>query len=341
MSLLWVLLATLSFNAFSQTTNEPSPSATRKKEFWLASVLREESSPNFLEHIEIQQKELPVFMVPKGESFRPLVRLRIQNKDPQETLFVGGREPKKEQNISIVYAYLTSRVSEIVLESRSLKGTARQEKIYVFAPEASEYKVKSPFNAIFVSLGVGQLSYTQSSFGTFVSQSAVGGISYISPQKNGRWGYLGEAQFSLYTFNSTPIRRNPQFIDGRIGVTMKTSLLKSPKFRTRLFAGLSTSSLMPQGSPFGYSGLFAPNIGLRGEYFAGKDNSYIFEGYLSSYKDFQFFDERGLVLRGSYETTWSEFRRIRYSLQSSSHVFKQKFERLNLQMFMFLVGLTF
>ncbi len=319
----------------AQETQEEDGVVEAQRAVWLAYVLRQRSEDVRIEGMEIKVLELPVFLVPQGESFRPLVKMRVEFRRPDWELFVGGRTPVNEDdnpNVYAVYAYLNSRISEVEIQARGPGGQLEKEKVYIFAPEAREFKVVSPFDAIVASIGVGELVYKQSSFGTFVSNTLTIEARYLSPEKGKRLGYLMDFSMTLYTFRSSPIERNPHYVQGRLGVTYPTQIFSDLQWRSRIFLGVRGSALIPQGSPFGFSDLYGLEAGLRSEYFYRGDRSYALEAYYSPFDPKKLLRDRSIEMRGSWYFNVGEFRRGRLSLGYSHQTFSSGLERVSGQM---------
>src|SRR5690606_27130044 len=136
-------------------------------------------------------------------------------------------------------------------------GEIEEETVELFAPETRQFRINSFLDSMIFSLGVGNLEYSQSSFGTFVSQSLILGASYVSPERGRKLGLMGSADFMVYTLNSSPVEANPQYLEVRLAPTYAVKLTSSLKWRTRVFLGMGSISLYPQGSPFGFTGLYS------------------------------------------------------------------------------------
>lgn len=327
----------------SETAKEPQTLRT-KEALWVAHVLRDKTNEKPLSDLKIDINKLPVYLVPQGESFRPLVNLKLNYNKPGWKLFLGDKEPVRQTSDNgehTVYAYLRSRVSTIVLTAIGPKQERESETIYIFAPEAREFKSVSVFDSVLFSIGHSYLIYRQSSFGTFVSQALLVGAKYISPEKGYRLGYFADAHLTLYTYTSSPIEENPQFFEGRAGLSYLVKLSSNPKYRSRFTLGASTINLFSLGAPFGFSGLYGANLGVRTEFYQSAKSSFSGELQLSPYDFGDVLGERSVKLTLDWTRNLNNLRRVQYGFSYASHKFSDTTEKINMDQFNFFAALSF
>ena len=222
--------------------NEQNQIRQTQKALWLAHILRRKQKNNTIDGLKIKTKMIPVFLIPKGNSFRPLVKIKMIFHKPKWKLFVAKNVPAKKTGIEgeyFIYAYLNSRISQVNLYAQDEDGNVQKETMFIFAPEAQEFKMVTTLDSILFTVGGANLVYSQTTFGTFSGKTGILGLQYHSPQKKSKWGYFGEAEMTVLTVSSTPDDHNPQFFDLKIGGTYAVKLLNSPFWTNRLTFGAS------------------------------------------------------------------------------------------------------
>lgn len=257
-----------------------------QRALWFAHVLRQDKSGKVIKDLKIEITKIPVYLMARGNKVRPLVMVKMTYPEEQGELLVQPNVPlrkTKAPNERILYAYLRSPVSEVPLIVKKKNGNPEKETLYLFAPEARQFKIENPFKTTFLKLGMAWAFYEQTSYGTFVSRSLAIGLRYLSPEKGQRWGLLGDIDLTVFTYDSSPEKLNPQFWEGLLAATMKYKVFKGPKWRSRIFLGVNTIGVYDHGSPFGFSGLYGPTLGIRSEFYVNGRTSLGFEGYYSGY----------------------------------------------------------
>jgi hypothetical protein len=299
-----------------------------QRALWLAHVLRDRTGQNIIKDLKISKDKIPVFLIPQDDSFRPLVKLEVEFNRPGWNLFIGDKLPMRRQKDGsyVLYAYLRSRLNAVEIRAQNEQGAQEREILYLFAPEAREFKLVSPFDSVLFTLGHSFLVYEQTSFGTFVAQSLMLGVRYVSPDKGNSFGLLGDFTATVFTYDSSPIEQNPQFMEGRLGLTYPVKLIKNPKYRTKLFLGASTINFVSYGSPFGFSGLYSADLGIRTVYYRSGQNSYAGEFH---YAPIEFSDplgERSFRFVFDWSMNLDNLRQAQIGLSYSNHSFKVGFE---------------
>lgn len=294
-----------------------------RRALWLAHVLREREPQKQIEELGVKGDKLPVFLVPSQPTFKPLVKLEFVYPKVGWTLFDAEGQPLPSSGVEneyLLYAYLRSRISTVELKAVGPNEKEQKEIVYLFAPEAREFKSRSLFDSILFVFGHTYMVYRQETFGTFVSQSALIGARYYSPEKGNRFGLLGDIYSTIYTYDSSPIDRNTHFLEARLAGTYAVKIFKNPKARSRVSLGASTINLFGFGSEFGFSGLFGPNIGLKTEYFRDSRDSIRAEIQYALYDDDPL-EERSVKLSLDWNRNLSNLRRAQVGISYSNHKF--------------------
>ncbi len=325
--------------AIAQDEKKEEPKEISKEEkqlmraqraLWLAHILRDRSGKNIISDLKISKERIPVFLIPQNDSFRPLVKLEVEFNRPGWQLFIGDKLPMRKQadGSFVLYAYLRSRLNAVEIRARNEQGAEEREILYLFAPEAREFKLVSPFDSVLFTLGHSFLVYEQTSFGTFVAQSLLLGVRYVSPDKGNTFGLLGDFTATVFTYDSSPIEQNPQFMEGRIGITYPVKLIKNPKYRTKLFLGASTINFVSYGSPFGFSGLYSADLGIRTTYYRNGQNSYSGEFHYSPIEFSDPLAESSFRLVLDWSMNLDNLRQAQLGFSYSNHRFKVGFEEI-------------
>lgn len=328
-----------------ETLQQEEITIPSRRALWLAYILRDKPEETRIPDLEVVGEKTPVYLVPQGNSFRPLVKLTFKYAKEKGALFINKKEPIRELNSNgeyVVYAYLQSRISTLTLTAKQQDGSTKTETFYLFAPEAREYKTSSLLNSISFTLGHSFLVYRQSSFGTFVSQSLLVGARYLSPETGRRLGLYGDAYLSVYTYASSPIDSSPQLFEGRAGGSYSLKLTSKPKERSRLNLGVSTVNVYSFSSPFGFSGLFGPELGFRSEYYQNAKNSYAFEFSFTPYEwGGEILDERSIKITTYLNRNLDNLRRMQLGMSYSSHRFSADTEDVNIDLLSLFFSLSF
>lgn len=329
------LILLLHFNAFAQTAegrDSKQPPLLSQKALWFCHILRQKGDSPTIAGLTFKSLKIPVFLIPKDSSVRPLVKLKMQYDRDDWELFIGESQPLKSETPGslVTYAFLNSRISTIKLTAKNKNGEKQEETVYLFAPEAREYKMVSPFNNLMFTVGAANLIYEQTSFGVFNSKSLLLGTSYISPEKGHRWGFLGDFIISFFTFQSEPLDLNPQFYTGQLSTTYNLKIFKSPRWRSRIIVGAELSGLSSKGSPFGFSNLYGPRLGLRSEFFMSGSESYSFEVYYATYEGLSLDQDRALGLKLSFHNNFADLRQVQYQFTYSNQAFTSDIEQVEL-----------
>lgn len=327
-----LLVAPLGAHAEEMAMNAP----------WVAHVLRQTETPQ-IQGLVFPEKKLVVRLIPKENELRPLVELKGVFDRPNWTLTVQGQKPTPSETNPkefSVYAYLNSQVNEIRFAAKGPERALEEETLYVFAPEAQEFQVVSTWDSLTLSAGLTSLMYEQSFFGRYRSGSGLLRVSYDSPDSSRRWGYLLQGNITVLSFASSPIQANPQAIDLHGALTYKLGLFEEGRFRNRLFVGGDYQALSSNGSPFGFAGLMAPELGWALKYFEDSRNTYQGQLRWVMYKRVSTGDQRSWVADFVWSSTLKSLRRrdLGFSLYDST--FSSDGQKIRLNMISFLVGFS-
>ena len=304
-------------------TKEEKQIKKSQKAMWIAHILRQKKSENIISELSLVQDKVPVFLVAQNETFRPLVKLNFSLRDKEWKLFDSNRLPLRYNEATkrySLYAYLNSRVNTVDLVAENSQGEKKKETLYLFAPEAREFNTVNIFDSILYTIGHSYLEYEQSFFGTYVAQSLLIGLKYLSPAKGQKWGYYGEAFSTIYNYEVSPIDDNANFLEARLGLTYSKKLFKSPRWRSRFMLGLNTVNLFSL-QDFGFSGLFGPNLGVRSEFYKSGKNSFAFEFQYTPYDFGDLIDERTAKISLDWNRNLKNLRRAQIGLSYSDHTF--------------------
>ncbi|MCB0422259.1 MAG: hypothetical protein KDD61_14775 [Bdellovibrionales bacterium] len=345
--LLVLILGT--FTATWAESNALDPKLQKKvlasqQAIWVAHILRQKPQDKKIVELDFKSIQIPVFLLPHGESFRPLVKLLPVYKKPGWKLYVGKNVPVKESGDTgeyYVYAYLNSRISEIDFFAKNESGDIIKEKVYIFAPEARQFKQTSAIKSMSFDIGFSRLYYEQTTFGVFTASSLLLGIGYVSPDDGKKWGWLADFDMTVMTFASDPLDHNPQYYEGLLAVSYAKKIFKNPRWRSRIIAGVGTSGLISHGSPFGYSGLAGLDVGLKSEFYKNRTESYIFEGHYMTYDGISLTADRALNIEGKWRFNFENTRQMVVGLKYSSHKFQVSFEEIEVDRFALTGSFTF
>jgi hypothetical protein len=247
-------------------SDEKKSDKNLKKTNWTAWILRDTRLKQRLTDLVFPTRELPVMLIPKEGKLRPLVNLRGYYNRPgwslftQDTLLLNSQQDRTQFGF---FAYIKSRINEVLLTARGPNGEIETEKIIISAPEAQEFRINSQWGEIMASLGISYLSYFQTGFGNFNSWAIILSGDYFTPKWNSRFGLTAGLNMTVFTFASEPAHNYPQILEGRIDGTYV--LPSSPQYalQTTLVAGAGYLSMISNGSPFGFANLIVPEIGAQ------------------------------------------------------------------------------
>jgi hypothetical protein len=238
--------------------------ATRRST-WAAELVTEGPSIPNLTLIETQ---IPVTLVPNGGRLRPMIEIRIHYVQPGWVLF-AQRTPIAQDNIPnefTVFAYLKAKITEVTLTGVSPTGEMQSEKILIMAPQAQELPLTGSWGEGMAGVGFASFRYTQSGFGTFVSKTAIMTLQYTSPRWTSPLGLYAGAHMTMVTFSSNPINGGPQVLEAKLDATYLLNVNPSDRYQNKVLFGINYLTMFSNGSQFGFSNLFTPEIGFQSKY---------------------------------------------------------------------------
>jgi hypothetical protein len=265
---------------------------------WTAHLLRDKANNARIQNLELSEAKLPVTMIFRDQKFRPLVQVPLKFIRPGWTLLIQGKVPltkTKDPEIFNIYAYLNGRINEMQLVAIGPNKEEESERIFIIAPEAQEYEVISPWDAVRFSLGSSLLSYSQSGFSNYNAWTGLLGAQVHSPEVGAKWGGLAELYMTVLTFESSQ-ELAPQYAQGYLAGIYFLPWQPSSPWRLQVLAGLDYSTMYSNGATFGFKDLISPDIGFRGRYILNKDSDYLMEARYAPLSSSDFFDQRGFVL---------------------------------------------
>ncbi len=314
------------------TLAPPTPPATApqadnrpRKTAWTAHLLRRTPENLRLKTLEFPETKINVLIIARNDSLRPLVEVNGVYNRPGWVLFAQNVPVSQAATGSQFkfYAFLTARINEVVLTSRGPNGELEEERIYLFAPEAQEFQLVSPWNAVTLAAGVSSIDYFQERFGNYLAYTGTLSARYSTFDGPRQLGLYAGLDLTTVTLASQPVDRGPQFLDLRIDGTVTMPFNPQYSFKVQGLFGLNYLTMFANGSPFGFSDLLAPELGFRGRYILTAteamiaDLRYSFLGNLNADNPFA---DGGLLFAFTWSRTLLNSHRldfgVNYSFQS-------------------------
>jgi hypothetical protein len=298
--LILILLRALS--AFADE-GEDKPKPAPVKPVWTAHILREKDAAKRIPDLYIHESKLPVVLVAREGGFRSLVDVRGRFNKPGWSLAVGAEaiRPLTPEGDFSIPVYVYGKVSEIVVTASGPGQEKVTERIYVYAPEAKEFKQVSPNDAILIGIGGGFMHYSQTHSVYFKSLT---GLVYGKPNwpsAESRYGLFVGAEATGVTVAAAPIEVGPQLVRGKADLVYRKSKKRLSRWRWEYLGGLSYLTMITNGSPFGFSNLISVEAGARAVYTAGPKTTMSLEFRYIPIKEPLKFENKGMDL----EFTWS------------------------------------
>lgn len=329
------LLIFFSTTAFAQSKTLKSNSTT--KVAWVAHIMRQSESR--IPELNFFSTTVPVVLVPNENELRPLVEFRYKYEKEGWTIKVQnapGKLSGPEANVYSLFAFLNSQISEVHFSAIGPGGERQTEIVYLFAPEAQEFQVVSTWNSLVGYFGVGNIIYEQSGFGVLNAKTALLGLNYMSADSADKFGIASGLQMTVATFESAPIKANPQLIQGHVAGTMRLSFNEATRWRHKFLFGVSYTSLLSNGSPFGFDSLIAPEIGIISQYYMNTRLSYLMEARAVLLEDASFMAQRGLHGQFTLSQTLKSARKQEWALHLSTTDYSSEGQKIAAH----FVGLT-
>lgn len=236
-----------------------------KETTWLAHIVRSQKE-GAISKLILPSAMLPVVMINQGKRFRPMVEISLTFDRPGWKLLIQGTTPvtpttdKKKYK---VFAYINSKINELLLVANGPEGVSESEKIYIYAPEAQEFNVITPWDAMKITIGSTYLSYKQTGFDDFYSWSGLLSVQLHSPEESSSFGLLGEINVTALTVSSNQNKYGPQLGQGILDGIYFFKWDQSSIWRIQAIAGVNYITMFSNGAPFGFKNLISPELGVR------------------------------------------------------------------------------
>jgi hypothetical protein len=249
-----------------EMTAPPAPRRPKKQRTkWVAHLLRRKKNIAQIHNLEFLKTQFPVTLSVVEGTLRPVVEIHGRYERPGwELLDPAGRAlTNPQQKEFSFFAFLNGRINNFQISARGPSGALESEDIYLFAPDAQEFRMDSPWSSLVLSLGFAGFSYYQTGFGDY--KSATGAVSArFSPQlPDSRWGFYTSLDMTVFTLYSSPVTRSPQLIEGKLDGTMTLNPDSEGRWTWSALLGGNYLTLLSNGSPFGFANLVAPEFGVR------------------------------------------------------------------------------
>lgn len=282
---------------------QPKESSTQPTA-WLAHIIRPKKDGS-IDDLTLPETQLPIVMVRSGQRFRPMIEVPLSFDRPGWSLLIQGTipvTPTTTPGKHKIFAYMNGKINEMLLVARSPTGESLSERIYIYAPEAQEFNVVSPWDAVKLTVGSTYLAYKQTGFNDFYSWSGLLSAQIHSPEEGARFGFLGELSMTALTVASNQGKYGPQMGHGVLDGIYFFPWVTNSLWRLQAVAGVNYLTMFSNGAPFGFNNLIAPDLGLR--------TRYILDGKSDIISEFRFIpmstslnlNERGLTL--SISKSW-------------------------------------
>lgn len=332
-------LVFIAFLIFSEISFSQSKNFSKGQNVsWLAHILRQTESPQ-LQGLNFFSKSVPVVLVPNENELRPLVEIKYKFEREGWKIQVQGAPGKianENDKIYTIFAFLNSQVSEIFFTAIGPEGQKETETVYLFAPEAQEFQVVSTWNSLIGYFGLANLSYEQSGSGVLSTKSLLLGLSYVSADSSSKLGTMAAVKLTAATFSSEPIAASPQYLEAHAALSWRLALKEESRWRYKIFFGVNHMALLSNGSPFGFQGLMAPELGWVSQYFKNARVSYVIETRAVLLKNPTLKSQRGLHALLTLSETLKSGRRQDWTLHLSTTDYVSEGQRIAPH----IVGLT-
>lgn len=270
----------------------------------IAYILRRRGDENRIKELELFDSTVPVVLIAKGSEIKPTIALHANFNRPGWKIFTQGSQglqalqgsllktnneniqknapsqvrPNQQFNSEFtIYAHLLGRVSEVALTAIGPNGEKQSEKVYIYAPNARAYHVVSAWDDLLLSAGLTTFSYAQTGFGAYESINALASIRYGTPDSDSILSFVASAEMTILAFASSPINTSPQIFEARGDVSIRPGPKPTGRLRSRILIGGTYLTMFSNGSPFGFSDLTAPEIGIQSRYIASFRDDWIGE----------------------------------------------------------------
>jgi hypothetical protein len=273
------LVLFLSQNGNAQVTSMSEPtkgSGKLKKSEWFAKIKRPEEMGMRIPGLAISVVDVPLFLINKTNEVRSLAVIPYDLELPNGAkLFINDKTeipiPKNREQRNF-YVYLTGKTN--TFKVTLLVGADRySETIVVEAPQAQEYQVAVPWDAVRIGLSSVFLAYRQTGHTDFFSWNGQIAVNIHTPEKVGQLGASLDVDSTVFTAKATA-DYYPQLLTGRADLIYPFAFQSSPTKTYYLGLGVAYSNLSSNGAPFGYRSLLSPELTFKMRYLINKKSDY-------------------------------------------------------------------
>lgn len=321
----WFFLFTLACTHFSLAEEAvPLPALASVKPIWTAHVLRRKPEDRKITGFSVLADELPVMLVPKENKLRPFTEIPILFDHPGWILFAQEQQVTEKSDGASklkIPIYLNGRVNQVTLNAKGPDGESESETVYIVSPNAQEFAVVNPWDRVLVSVGMTNLNYFQTYYGTYTSTTGLVGVQYATPPETA-YGFYSSMDITALTFDESPIKAGVEIVEAKadFALALKQNRLTSP-WRHQLLAGASFLTMYANSAPFGFANLLAPEIGLRSRYIKNSKDAYIVDmRYIALDKPTDL-SQGGINLSLAFSRILPSFHRIEPSFNYSRYFF--------------------
>lgn len=321
----------LCLSAFAADEVEsPNPPPPPPRPQWVAHILRETPAEKKIKGLSIVLDELPVVLVPKAEKLRPLAEIHLVYDRPGWVLLAQEKPLMEVSQKAVelkVPLYLNSRVNQFSMEAKGPNGDSEKETIYIVSPLAKEFAVLNSWDRVLISLGLTNLSYMQTGYGTYTSSTALFGLQYASPPET-NWGFYSSLDITAVSFAESPIKAGAEIIEGKVDAAYAlTPSNQKSSWRHQLLGGASFLTMYANTAKFGFNNLIAPEFGMRSRYISNAKDAYIIDWRYVPISTPSAAHRGGINLSFAYSHILPSFHRIEPSLSYSSYYFQPETEK--------------
>lgn len=295
-----------------------------RKTSWIAHLLRRTPLNLRLKTLEFSETQIPVLLIARPGNLRPLVEVNGVFSRSGWTLFAQNSPVSQSagKNEFKFFAFLNGRISEVILTAKGPQGEVEEERVYLFAPEAQEFTLVSPWNSVVIGAGFSSVDYTQTGFGNYLAYTGSISARYSTFDAPTQLSYYGSLDFTALTLASQPTQSNPQFIEARFGAAWMLPYSANQSWKTQIIGGGMYSTMISNGSDIGFSNLIAPELGFR--------TRYVISGFDALITDFRYvflgsgsdFSDRGYLLNLTYSRTLLNSHRAELGLTYTNYGYK-------------------
>ncbi len=271
---------------------------------WVAHLIREKNLEKRISDLQIKEGTIPVTMIFKDQKFRPLVQIPIEFLRPGWSVFIQEKilVPFQNQIGSYkLFAYLNSRVNEVDIVVKGPNNGIEKERIYIVAPDAQEFKIVSPWDALRLGLGSALFSYKQTGYNNYQAWTGIIAVQYHSPEEKSKFGLISDLAMTALTVSSSN-GLSPQLLQFNGDIIYFFPWSPNSRWRKQALLGLDYFTMLSNGAPFGFKDLITPEVGGRARYIVNEQEDMIFEFRYSPLNGVSNLKERGYIL--SYSRSW-------------------------------------